>query len=189
VGIAGLPVLLSRWEGTELPWYHYGAPAAALAMAGSLVALGSTSDADGRWVQRLRAVWWGAPLLVLLVASPLSPGAPEVNRIWTVALRDDGRDVDGAVALVGEEDSVSADQRVLPNLSQREHAYLFPIPFGDAPDFFAEGSQPDLDQYGPDAVDVVVVGFLPEELLSSGAFEVVGELDGRVVLRRVKETP
>jgi hypothetical protein len=105
--------------------------------------------------------------------------------VWTVALGDDGRDVDGAVALVGKGDAVSADQRVLPQLSQRERAHLFPIPFGDAPDFFAEGSQPDLDQYGPDAVDVVVAPYLPTDLVASGAFEVVAELDGLVVLRRV----
>ena len=185
VVLAGLPVLLSRWEGTELPWYHYGAPVAVLAMAGTMAALSTTDGSSNRWVGRVRALWWGGPLLVLLVASPLSPAAPDVNRIWNVALGDDGRDVDGAVALVGDAEAVTADQRVLPHLSQRERAYLFPIPFGDAPDFFAEGSQPDLDGYGPDAVDVVVAGFLPQDLVASGELEVVAELDGLVVLRRV----
>lgn len=184
VAVAGLPLLLSRWDGTGLPWYHYGAPVAPLAIGGTLAGLAVVATRADRWSQRMRVAWWGGPALVLLLASPVSPAAPESNRVWTVAFRDDGRDMDGALALVGERESVSADQRALPQLSEREHAYLFPIPFAETEDFFAEGSHPDLDQYGDDAVDVVIATEGLEGLVPPDRFEVVARLDGFVVLRR-----
>ncbi|MEQ1786698.1 MAG: DUF2079 domain-containing protein [Acidimicrobiales bacterium] len=184
VAVAGLPVLLSQWEGTGLPWYHYGAPAAPIAVAGTLVALAAVPPMARSWERRARLAWWGAPLVVLLVASPLSPAAPESNRIWTVAFGTDGRDVDGALALVPAGVAVTADQRVLPHLSGREHAYIYPIPFAPAPDFFPAGSEPDLDAYGDDAVDVVVATEGHEDLVPAGRFEVVARLDGFVVFRR-----
>jgi hypothetical protein len=185
--VAGLPVLLSRWEGTGLPWYHYGAPMAPIAMGGTLAGLAVAAGRDDRWSVRLERAWWFGPVLVLLLASPLSPAAPDGNRVWNVAFRDGDQDVAGAIALVRDDDAVSADQHVLAHLSQRQRAYLFPIPFGVPEDFFAEGSAPDLDQYGPDAVDVVIAPQVPEELVTSGRFEVVAELEGLVVLRRVDE--
>jgi hypothetical protein len=180
--VAGLPVLLSRWEGTGLPWYHYGAPMAPLAMGGSLEGLTFLAQRTERWAVRLRAVWWGGPLLVLALASPLSPSAPDSNRVWNVALRDDGRDVDGALALVPESASVSGYQRVLPHLSHREKAYLYPIPFDEADDFFADGSHPDLDQYGDDVVDIVIAPEGFEDLVPADQFEVIGRPRGFVVL-------
>jgi uncharacterized membrane protein len=186
VALAGLPVLLSRWEGTGLPWYHYGAPVAPLAIGGSLAGLATAATSPGRWAQRVRAAWWGGPALVLLLASPVSPLAPSSNQVWQVARGDDGRDVDEAVALVRDDDAVSADQRVLAQLSQREHAYLFPIPFAVPEEFFAEGAHPDLERYGDDAVDVVVATEGVEDLAPADRFEVVARLDGLVVLRRVE---
>jgi hypothetical protein len=181
--IAGLPVLLSQWKGTSLPWYHYGAPIAPIAIAGTLVGLDAIADRSDTWSRRFRAAWWGSALLVLALASPLSPAAPESNRVWTVAFTDGGRDLDGALALVEPDDAVSADQRALPHVSQRELVYLYPIPFAPAPDFFPPGSEPDLDRYDDDAVDVVIApaGF---EHLAPERFEVVARVDGYVVLRR-----
>ena len=181
--IAGLPVLLSQWKGTSLPWYHYGAPIAPIAIAGTLVGLDAIADRSDTWSRRFRAAWWGSALLVLALASPLSPAAPESNRVWTVAFTDGGRDLDGALALVEPDDAVSADQRALPHVSQRELVYLYPIPFAPAPDFFPPGSEPDLDRYDDDAVDVVIApeGF---EHLAPEPFEVVARVDGYVVLRR-----
>jgi uncharacterized membrane protein len=184
VVVAGLPVLLSQWEGTGLPWYHYGAPVAPIAVAGTLAGLATLPGGGDRWAARFRTLWWASPLLVLLVASPASPAAPESNRLWTVTWRDDGRDVDGALALVPAGASVSADQRVLPHVSQREHAYIYPIPFSPAPDFFPAGSEPDLDDYDDDAVDVVVATEGYEDLVPADRFDVVARLEGLVVLRR-----
>jgi uncharacterized membrane protein len=183
VVVAGLPVLLSRWEGTGLPWYHYGAPMAPLAIGGGLAGLSAVTDRADRWSARLRSAWWLGPVLVLAVASPLSPAAPDVNRVWNVALGHDGRDLDEALALVPGTASVSADQRVLPHLSEREHVYLYPIPFAEAEGFFAAGSHPDLDRYGDDAVDYVIAPAGFEDLVPARRFEVVARLDGFVVLR------
>jgi uncharacterized membrane protein len=187
--VAGLPVLLSQWKGTGLPWYHYGAPIAPIAIAGTLSGLGSMPEHADVWSRRLAAAWWGAALIVLAVASPWSPAAPESNRIWTVAFGDDGRDLSGALALVGPDESVSADQRALPHLSQRELAYLYPIPFAPAPDFFPPGSEPDLDRYPDGHVDVVVAPAGQEGLVPSERYEVVARLEGFVVLRRIEEDP
>jgi uncharacterized membrane protein len=182
--VAGLPILLSRWLGTELPWYHYGAPMAPIAMGGSLVGLTFVAARTERWAVRLRSLWWLGPVVALALASPLSPSAPEVNRISRVAFEDDGRDVEGAVALVPPDAAVSADQRVLARLSQRERAYLYPIPFAEAESFFAEGSHPDLEQYADDAVDVVIAPAGFEDLVPEDRFEVVQRLRGLVVLER-----
>jgi len=189
LAIAGLPILLSRWEGTGLPWYHYGAPMAPLAIGGTLAGLATREGLDDRWSRRLRIAWWAGPVLVLVLASPLSLTAPESNRMWRIATGTDGRDVDGATALVGREESVTADQRVLAQLSGREHAYLFPIPFADAPDFFAAGASPDLGRYDDDAVDVVIATEGYEDLVPADRFEVVARLDGFVVLRRTAADP
>ncbi len=189
LAVAGLPVLLSRWEGTELPWYHYGAPMVPLAIGGTLAGLVVADGRDDRWARRAQVAWWGGPVLVLLLASPLSVLAPDANRVWRFAFGDDGRDMAGAVALVGEDDAVSADQNALAQLSQREHAYLFPIPFARADDFFAEGSDPDLSQYGPDAVDVVVATAGHEDLVPADRFEVVARIEGFVVFRRIEPAP
>ena len=69
------PVLLSRWEGTGLPWYHYGAPMAPLAIGGTLAGLarrGRPRPTAGRC--GCSAAWWGGPLLVLLARQPAVAG-------------------------------------------------------------------------------------------------------------------
>ena len=83
---------------------------------------------------------------------------------------------------------MSADQRVLPHLSQREHAYLYPIPFAQAPDFFAE-EPPRSRRLRGDAVDVVVAPSGHEDLVPADRFEVVAAVDGFVVLRRDRAEP
>jgi hypothetical protein len=75
---------------------------------------------------------------------------------------------------------------VLAQLSQREHAHLFPIPFAEPDDFFAEGSGPDLARYDLDAVDVVVATAGVESVVPADRFAVVARPDGFVVLRRIE---
>jgi hypothetical protein len=123
-------------------------------------------------------------VLVVAMASPLAPLAPESNRVWTIAVPDEGRDVDGAAALVADGESVSADQRVLAHLSQREHAYLYPIPFAPAPEFFPIGAEPDLDSYAEGEVDVVIAPVGHEDLVPADVYEVRGTVDGYVVFER-----
>lgn len=150
--LAGLPVLLSSWPGTELPWYHYGAPMAPLAIGGTLAAVGS-DQAAGTILRRLVVI---GPVLALAVASPLSPAAPTQNQIWSMASGNDVAALGDLVAQVPHGAAVSADQWLLPHLSHREDLLLFPMPFAEPEGFFAPGSAPPLDQYEDDAVSVVI---------------------------------
>ena len=168
---AGAP---PRWEGTGLPWYHYGAPMAPIAMGGTLAGLAVAAGRDDRWSQRLERAWWFGPLLVLLLAARSPGGAGRQPRVERGRpRRRPGRGRGGGPG--ADDDAVSADQHVLAQLGHRERACFFPIPFGVPEDFFAEGSAPDLDQYGPNAVDVVIAPQVPEALVTSGRFEVVAE--------------
>lgn len=183
VVVAGSPVLLSRWLGTELPWYHYGAPVAPIAIAGTLVALGERGGRDPI-AKQLGVVTWLAPALALLAASPLAPGAPEGNRVWSMVTPRAGTDAPGALALVPQDAAVSADQYLLPHLSHRERIYLYPIPFAAAPDFFATRSGPQLDRYGEDAVDLVVSATGAEGDVPVERFRLVGRRGAYMVFQR-----
>jgi uncharacterized membrane protein len=183
VVVAGLPIVMSRWTGTTLPWYHYGAPIAPLAIGGTLTVWGQRSLPsvlpERAWV-RLSIV--SVPL-ALLVASPFAPGAPSSFRLWSVVREEPGVDHRGAVEAVLPGEAVSAGHRVLPHLSQREELILFPLPFASAPEFYPFDTHPDLDDYDPDSFDVAVGRDfqLPPE--GFPGFEVVERPDGYVVLR------
>jgi hypothetical protein len=147
---AGLPVLLSRWPGTEEPFFHYGAPLAPIALAGTVVAL---SRPDRPELASPRLVLAGA-VVAAAVAGPLSPRAPEEYRVASVLGENlDGR-LDDALDAVPPGAPVAAVNFVLPHLTHRDLAYGWPIPFQTTA--FA-------DLYGgadPDAaarIDVVVV--------------------------------
>ncbi len=67
-----------------------------------------------------------------------------------VALGDDGRDVAGAVALVGDDDAVSADQHVLAAAEPARARLPLPDPLRPCPRTSSPRARdPDLDQYGP----------------------------------------
>lgn len=121
--VAGLPVLLSRWPGTEDPWFHYGAPLVPLLLAGSVEGL------------RHRHRWATAPVLVTaavaaaLVASPLSPSAPDPYSVTALASRNFDGGLDDALDEVPSGAPVSATNFYLAHLSHRRLVYGFPIPF------------------------------------------------------------
>lgn len=180
--VAGAPILLSRWPGTALPWFHYGAPVAPLVIGGSLVALASTSIRHKAVRMVAGVVMTLTPAMILLAASPLSPNAPARVHIPTVLHLDSNRDAAAALAHVKPGDAVSAEHTLIPHLSQREQVYAFPLPFRPASGVFAPGSEPDLTQYGPDVIDVVVVS-VDEDLAGLEHFEVVAEVRGYQILR------
>jgi uncharacterized membrane protein len=184
VALVGVPVVLSQWEGTTLPWYHYGAPVAPIAIGATLVAVTGPPPASLRgssWVRLPIA----AASIGLLAASPLSPAAPDSVRAWSVVRPQAGFDFDGARAAVAAGETVSASHRLLPHLSQRQHLYLFPLPFGPGPvEFFPPGTGPDPNQYDPASVDVIAVQqfLVPEDGVEG--YLVVEEPEGMAVLRR-----
>ena len=123
--IGGLPILLSRWAGTHLPYFHYGAPLAPLAIAGALHALATRRELATRGSVLLV----GGAVAALAVMSPLSWRAPDSLRLWRVLRPDPGAGTAAAVAAVPAMRPVSATPRVLAHLAHRPEAWIFPTPF------------------------------------------------------------
>lgn len=121
--VASLPVLLSQWPGTSLPWFHYWAPMYPLAVAGTLVALAGERRS---WFPDPRLVLVGGVAAVALM-SPLSPRAPDP--VGTRALLDHRGDRERAAAQVRTDEPVAASNRILAHLMHRREAWLFPAPY------------------------------------------------------------
>lgn len=114
-----MPVFLSRWAGTSLPWFHYWAPVYPFVIGGALAALGSTDR--HRLVRPQVLVAAGA--LTMLLMSPLSPRAPDALRLSTVLHRDEslpGRRL-GLVAPTDGSVVVISDRRVLVAAARTVH--------------------------------------------------------------------
>ena len=78
--IAGLPILLSRWAGAHLPYFHYGAPIAPIAIGGALVASVRCEPIRAR----APVLLVGGALSALALMSPFAAGAPDSLRVWRV---------------------------------------------------------------------------------------------------------
>lgn len=186
--VAALPVLVSSWPGTKLPWFHYGAQYMPIAVGGTLVALAC----PGAVISRIRpATRLAVPLVGtavgLLLLSPLSPRAPGTLRLTRVVQVEAGSDPRGALAEVGEREVVSGDSRLVAHLVHRDQAYLFPVPFAELTSPYPPGHAPAPDAALAREVDVVVIAErewadLPAAVLAG--FDVVAHPDGFVVLRR-----
>jgi uncharacterized membrane protein len=121
--IAGVPVLASRWPGTEDPFTHYGAPLVPLILAGAIAGLATHHRrADAR-------VLVGGALVATLLAGPLSPKAPEPYSVTTVFTQNFDGHLDDALRGIHPDEPLAASNRVLPHVSQRDDVYGFPIPF------------------------------------------------------------
>ena len=121
--VAALPLLLSRWAGTVLPWFHYWAPVYPIAVGGALAALGDPER--HRFVDPRLVLVGGA--LAVSVMSPLSPRAPD--SVGLRALTDPQEDRAAAAAQVDDEEPVAASNRILSHLTHRREAWLFPGPY------------------------------------------------------------
>jgi uncharacterized membrane protein len=121
--VGGLPVLLSRWPGTEDPYFHYGAPLVPLLLAGAVAAM-----ASGHRRANPKVLVAGA-IVTTLLAGPLSPKVPEPYSVATVARENFDGHLDDALAAVDDDEPVSATNRAIPHLSHRTLVYGFPIPF------------------------------------------------------------
>jgi uncharacterized membrane protein len=121
--VAGLPVLLSRWPGTEDPWFHYGAPLVPLVLAGSVEGLRHSHH----WARPATLV--AGVVLATVLASPISPEAPEPYSFSSVWSENFDGGLADAVEVVPEGAPVSATNYYLPRLTHRRLVYGFPIPF------------------------------------------------------------
>ncbi len=162
--LASLPVLLSQWPGTSLPWFHYWAPMYPVAVAGALVALADPNR--HRWIQPQLVVAGG--LAAVLLMSPLSPRAPDT--VGLRALTDHRDDRERAAAQVADGESVVASNRILAHLMHRREAWLFPAPYApsDPPELGAEPSKQRAAE-----VDVIVVE--SDDAERSGALGLLGD--------------
>jgi uncharacterized membrane protein len=165
IAIAGFPVLFSRWAGTQLPWFHYGAPYVPLVIGGALEAISGSDDATP--IYRSPAVLIGGAVVGACLFGPLAPRAPDSVRLWTVVHADSSFDYDAAVKSVGPDDAVSATNRALSHLMHRDGAYLFPLPFTPIKDTYPAGLE--TPPSATDAADVDVVIVEPEDEVAARA--------------------
>lgn len=178
--LASLPILLSQWPGTSLPWFHYWAPMYPIAVCGALVAL---ADPHRHPVVHPRLVVVSGLLAVLLM-SPLSPRAPD--SVGRRALTDHRTDREQAAAEVRDGESVVASNRILAHLMHRRQAWLFPAPYAasDPPELGAtpsEAAAAGVDVIVVDGADVAKADALG--LLADGVGEVDRAIRGIVVVR------
>lgn len=183
--VSSLPVLLSQWPGTKLPWHHYGAPYVPIAVAGGLVSF-AWLQARGTSVLSPRAVRCLPGLCVavgLAVASPLSTSAPHSQQLWTTLSQTSPGDPAGAVAAVRPGRSVSAPYYLVSHLGHRRSLYLWPLPFEDLETTLPPGLAPDADASRTTSMEFVVVesGRDRSDLTD---FVVVSEPPGYSVLSR-----
>lgn len=171
--LASLPVLLSQWSGTSLPWFHYWAPMYPIAVCGALVALG---DPNRHLFVRPQLVVAGG-LLAMALMSPLSPAAPD--SVGLRALTDHRTDREQAGAQVRPGDAVVGSNRILAHLMHRRKAYLFPAPYGpgDPPELSPKPSKAEAAK-----IDVIVLD--GADVKAAAAFGLTGQaVDGLLVLR------
>jgi uncharacterized membrane protein len=176
--VAGLPVAVSQWPGTHLPWFHYGAPIAPLAVGGAIAAWGHPAVRD--W--HARSVLAGAAVAAALIIGPLSPNAPASVRLWEVVRPNHRAAYDAALSAVPPNAPVSATNRVLAHLMHRRVAYFFPLPFAPVHDTFPGGLAPPPSRRDAAAVRVVLVLAREESTVRTLGFEQITRVRGGVVV-------
>jgi uncharacterized membrane protein len=177
--IAGLPVALSQWEGTHLPWFHYGAPLVPLAVGGAIVAF-----ANGILSKPVSAGLLLAGVAAATVfQGPLSPDAPDSVRVWRV-MRSQPVAYDAVVASVPAGRPVSAFNQPLAHLMHRRDAYLFPLPFGPPQDTYPAGLAPAPSARDAAAVRVVIVPARDVARVRELGFVEITRVRGGIVLAR-----
>jgi uncharacterized membrane protein len=177
--LAGLPILLSDWEGTTQPWFHYGAPLVPLAVGGAVAALVGLPAERGRTYGSVVAVGAAA---ALLLNSPLSPRAPDFVRIDHVLTTAPDPATRALLERIGPDESVSAPNRLVPQIAHREVIYTFPFPFVVPTEFFPAGTEPDRT-YPEQPVDVVIAPAASADAEDLAGYREVARAGGLVLLR------
>jgi predicted membrane protein DUF2079 len=181
VVVAGLPVMLSRWAGTHLPWFHYGAPLVPLVVGGAIAALATNRVRP----QSLRWLLGAGAVIAAAITGPLSPKAPASVQVWQVVRSSDrSAAVAAAVEAVPPGRAVSALNQPLAHLMQRHQAYLFPLPFAAPRDTYPGGLAPAPSTRNAADVDVVIARVQDRERLEQLRFSTMRRLGDFVVARR-----
>jgi hypothetical protein len=178
-------VLFSRWAGTQLPWFHYGAPFVPLVIGGALEATSASSGSGPEVpIHRAPAVVIGGAVAAALLFGPLSPRAPDSVRLWSVLRPDATVDYAAAVDAVRSDDAVSATNRALSHLMHRDHAYLFPLPFTPIHGTYPAGLETPPSRSDARDVDVVIVEPKGEAAARAQGFATADPATGLFVGRR-----
>jgi hypothetical protein len=148
--VSGLPLLISQYPGTHVAWYHYGAQFMPLAVGGALVVLARAGERA--WLVRRFAV--GLPLVALALLSPLSPAAPDGQRLWRFMTPLPGVERAAVTAAVRPADVVSATDHLLPQLTHRREIWPYPTPFAPVE---PKGLGPDPSMRAAARIDVVLL--------------------------------
>jgi uncharacterized membrane protein len=181
VVVSCLPVLLSQWPGTEMPWFHYFAPMYPIAVAGALAVLAAP---PGRTIlPRLltyRLVIVGC-VVALALNSPIAPRAPGGVALRSLTDHRGDRQAAAAAAAVQPGDAVVASNAILAHLTHRREAWLFPSPYRpfDPPELGARVSKE-----AQARVDVVVVEGRDIRYVESQLQMVGTRIQGILVVRR-----
>ena len=122
---AGFRSFCSRWAGTHLPYFHYGAPLAPLAIAGALHVLATRRELATRGSVLLV----GGAVAALAVMSPLSWRAPTRCGCGACCVPTPARERPQPSPRSRPRRPVSATPRVLAHLAHRPEAWIFPTPF------------------------------------------------------------
>ena len=176
--VGGAPVLLSQWAGVSLPWFHYAAPMAPLAIGGALHALASP-PASTVLVRPQLLLASGVASLAL--ASPLSPAAPGSLELWNVLHEPAGLHIQAAIDRVGPDEAVLGDNGPLAHLTHRSDAWLWPSPFAA---FTPPELGPEVSPERGAAITVVVVRESERQQAESYGFTVGEVVGGMYVGRR-----
>jgi uncharacterized membrane protein len=185
VAIAGFPVLFSRWAGTQLPWFHYGAPVVPLVIGGALEALApSRATASSPSSFRAPVVVIAGAVVAALMIGPLSPRAPDSVRLTAVIRKDAAVDYSTAIAAVRDDDAVAGTNRALSHLMHRDGAYLFPLPFTTITGTYPGGLEtpPNADHAAD--VDIVIVDPADADAARAQGFTEAIPVRGLYVARR-----
>jgi uncharacterized membrane protein len=177
--VGGLPVVLSQWAGTHLPWFHYGAPLAPLAIGGAIAAWGRGPLRERQAAALLVAAVFAAALLI----GPLSPRAPDSVRLWSV-VRPQPAALGAVLDAVPPDTPVAGINRALAHLMHRRNTYLFPLPFHAPRNTYPGGLAPPPSSRDASQVGVAVVLENDEEELRMLGFRQITRVRGGIVVGR-----
>ena len=179
--VAGLPFLVSRWAGTHLPWFHYGAPLVPLVIGGAIAALRTRRVREAS----LRAVLGAGAVVAAAFTGPLSPRAPTSVQAWQVVRTTDrSAAVAATLESVPAGGAVSALNQPLAHLMQRHRAYLFPLPFVAPRDTYPGGLAPGPSTCAAADVGVVIARVQDRARLEELQFSSMQRIGDFVVARR-----
>ena len=181
IAVAGFPVLFSRWAGTQLPWFHYGAPFVPLVIGGALEAL--STDRDDVPIYRSQAIAVAGAVAAALLIGPLSPRAPDSVRLSSVLRPNSEFDYATAVENV-QLTTPSTTNRALSHLMHRDKAYLFPLPFTPITGTYPAGLETPPSRTDADDVDIVILDPADEAAAREQGFNTVFPVRGLYVAHR-----